>query len=172
MVKSPSKLGASGGGRSAHLTDYAAGAIIVQEGAPGSEMFIIDDGEVEIVRMFGEHERILTTLGPGDFFGEMSVLEGRPRSATARAKVACRLLPIDASTFDALLREHPEVGVRMMQGWAWRACTRRLRRSRRNRRRKQQRRPRAPRERGSSTPRAGRSRSCPKASSSSAGPTR
>lgn len=115
MVKSPSKPGASGGGRSAHLTDYAAGAIIVQEGAPGSEMFIIDDGEVEIVRMFGEHERILTTLGPGDFFGEMSVLEGRPRSATARAKVACRLLPIDASTFDALLREHPEVGVRMMR---------------------------------------------------------
>jgi len=115
MVKSPSKPGGSGGGRNAHLSDYAAGAIIVHEGSPGSEMFIIDEGEVEIVRMLGEHERVLTTLGPGDFFGEMSVLENRPRSATARAKVACRLLPIDASTFDALLREHPEVGVRMMR---------------------------------------------------------
>lgn len=115
MVKSPSKPGGPGGGRNALLTDYAAGAIIVQEGAPGSEMFIIDEGEVEIVRIFGEQERVLTTLGPGDFFGEMSVLENRPRSATARAKVACRLLPIDASTFDALLREHPEVGVRMMR---------------------------------------------------------
>ena len=115
MVKSPSKPGGSGGGRSAHLSDYAAGAIIVQEGAAGSEMYIIDDGEVEIVRLLGEHERILTTLGPGDFFGEMSVLENRPRSATARAKSACRLLPIDASTLDALLREHPEVAVRMMR---------------------------------------------------------
>lgn len=115
MVKSPSKPGGSGGGRSAHLSDYAAGAIIVQEGATGSEMFIIDDGEVEIVRLRGDSERILTTLGPGDFFGEMSVLENRPRSATARAKVACRLLPIDASTLDALLREHPEVAVRMMR---------------------------------------------------------
>lgn len=115
MVKSPSKPGGPGGGRNAHLSDYAAGAIIVQEGSPGSEMFIIDEGEVEIVRILGEHERVLTTLGPGDFFGEMSVLENRPRSATARAKVACRLLPIDASTFDALLREHPEVAVRMMR---------------------------------------------------------
>ena len=65
MVKSPSKPGGSGGGRSAHLSDYAAGAIIVQEGATGSEMFIIDDGEVEIVRLRGDSERILTTLGPG-----------------------------------------------------------------------------------------------------------
>ncbi|MEO8198854.1 MAG: cyclic nucleotide-binding domain-containing protein [Thermoanaerobaculia bacterium] len=115
MVKSPSKPGTSGGGRSAHLNDYAAGAIIVQEGTAGTEMFIIDDGEVEILRMLGDSERILTTLGPGDFFGEMSVLENRLRSATARAKVACRLLPIDASTLDALLREHPEVAVRMMR---------------------------------------------------------
>ncbi|MBP9144939.1 MAG: cyclic nucleotide-binding domain-containing protein [Thermoanaerobaculia bacterium] len=115
MVKSPSKPDGSGGGRSAHLRDYAAGAIIVQEGAAGSEMFIIDDGEVEIVRFLGDSERIVTTLGPGDFFGEMSVLESRPRSATARARVACRLLPIDASTLDALLREHPEVAVRMMR---------------------------------------------------------
>ncbi len=115
MVNSSSKAGGSGGGRSSHLSDYAAGAIIVQEGTVGSEMFIIDDGEVEILRLFGDSERILTTLGPGDFFGEMSVLENRPRSATARARVACRLLPIDASTLDALLREHPEVAVRMMR---------------------------------------------------------
>ncbi|MEO8276562.1 MAG: cyclic nucleotide-binding domain-containing protein [Thermoanaerobaculia bacterium] len=115
MVKSSGKSGGTGGGRSAHLSEYAAGAIIVQEGAPGSEMFIIEDGEVEIVRMLGDSERVVTTLGPGDFFGEMSVLENRARSATARAKSACRLLPIDATTLDALLREHPEVAVRMMR---------------------------------------------------------
>ena len=168
MVKSPSKPGGSGGGRSAHLSDYAAGAIIVQEGATGSEMFIIDDGEVEIVRLRGDSERILTTLGPGDFFGEMSVLENRPRSATARAKVACRLLPIDASTLDALLREHPEVAVRMMRKLSARLrgyeeAEERPTRVFAHPGRPRQRRPRATPERASSTLRAGRSRSPPAA---------
>lgn len=112
MVKPSSS---SGDARGAHLVEFAPGAIIVEQGAPGSEMFIIDDGEVEIVRSRAGIDKVLVTLGPGDFFGEMSVLENRPRSATARAKGACRLLPIDASTLDALLREHPEVAVRMMR---------------------------------------------------------
>jgi CRP-like cAMP-binding protein len=89
--------------------------VIVEEGAAGSEMFIIEDGEVEIVRSRGGVERVLWTLGPGEFFGEMSVLERRPRNATARAKGACRLLAIDATTLDALLREYPDVAVRMMR---------------------------------------------------------
>jgi hypothetical protein len=103
------------GGRDGALTRYASGAVIAEEGSAGSEMFIIEDGEVEIVRLRGGIERVLSTLGPGDFFGEMSVLERRPRSATARAKVDCRVLAIDGSTLDALLREHPDVAVRMMR---------------------------------------------------------
>src|SRR5690606_3092144 len=69
----------------------------------------------DILRTYAGSEKILSTLGPGDFFGEMSVLENRPRSASARARTACRLLPIDASTLDALLREHPEIAVRMLR---------------------------------------------------------
>lgn len=101
--------------RSRLLTEVAAGQEIFQEGRQGEEMFIIEDGEVEIVKRHGPVERTISTLGPGDFFGEMSLLEGQPRVATARAKTAAKLLPIDASTFDQLLRENPEITIRMMR---------------------------------------------------------
>lgn len=112
MVKPPNP---SEDARSRYLVEFAAGGTIVEEGKSGAEMFIIEDGEVEILRTYAGTEKVLSTLGPGDFFGEMSVLENRPRSATARARSACRLLPIDASTLDALLREHPEIAVRMLR---------------------------------------------------------
>ncbi len=97
------------------LVSYAAGDTICAEGKPGSEMFIIEEGQVEISRRYGGEVRRITVLEVGDFFGEMSVLERLPRTATAKALTACRLLPIDASTFDQLLREHSEIAVRMMR---------------------------------------------------------
>jgi CRP-like cAMP-binding protein len=97
------------------LVAFAAGQEVFREGRPGAEMFIIEDGEVEISRLHGAAEKRLSTLGPGDFFGEMALLEDRPRSATARARTACKLLPIDASTFDQLLRDNSEIAIRMMR---------------------------------------------------------
>lgn len=104
------------------LVSVGAGETIFQEGSHGEEMYIIESGEVELVKRFGPDERHLSVLGVGDFFGEISVLEEIPRTATARARTDCRLLPIDPSTFDHLLRRHPEVTVRML-----RKLTRRLR---------------------------------------------
>jgi len=100
---------------SRYLVAKAAGELIAREGETGSEMFIVEDGEVEIFKERAGREKVLSRLGPGDFFGEMAVLEGRPRSASLRAATACRLLPIDASTLDALLREYPEIAVRMLR---------------------------------------------------------
>lgn len=97
------------------LVSFAPGATVFAEGQRGELMYIIEDGEIEIVKLHGPVERSLSTLGPGDFFGEMSLLEGQPRVATARAKSAVSLLPIDASTFDQLLRDNPEVTIRMMR---------------------------------------------------------
>jgi len=101
--------------RSRLLVAFAAGQEIFREGRPGAEMFIIEDGEVDISKLHGAVEKRLSTLGPGDFFGEMALLEDRPRSATARARTDCKLLPIDASTFDQLLRDNPEIAIRMMR---------------------------------------------------------
>jgi pSer/pThr/pTyr-binding forkhead associated (FHA) protein len=97
------------------LVRFKAGQVIFTEGQRGGEMFIIEDGQVEIVRRRGAEDRSLVLLEAGDFFGEMALLEDLPRSATARAVSDCRLLPIDASTFDLMLRDHPEVAIRIMR---------------------------------------------------------
>ena len=88
---------------------------IFREGDLGTEMYIIQDGQVEILRSLDGEERVLSVLDKGDFFGEMSVLEDLPRTASARALVRTRLLQINGSTFDQMLRGNPEIAVRMMR---------------------------------------------------------
>src|ERR1700693_3643558 len=85
------------------------------EGEPGREMYIIEDGKVEIFKATGSQERQIALLEAGDFFGEMAILEDMPRSASARAMTDCKLLLIDHSTFDQMLREYPETAVRMLR---------------------------------------------------------
>lgn len=97
------------------MVDFKPGDVVFHEGERGAEMFIVGEGEVELVKSFGAKETRVALLGTGDFFGETSVLEDLPRTVTARALSACRLLPIDVPTFDRLLREHPELTVRMLR---------------------------------------------------------
>ncbi|MDX1632939.1 MAG: cyclic nucleotide-binding domain-containing protein [Thermoanaerobaculia bacterium] len=113
MVKPSSDL--TDTARSRLLVSHDAGETIFREGEPGAEMYIIEEGEVEIVKGIGPNERRLALLEEGDFFGEMALLEDLDRSAAARAITDCRLLPIDASTFDQMLRDFPEIAVRMMR---------------------------------------------------------
>lgn len=82
---------------------FPAGAIICRQGEPGQSMFVIVDGSVEIVR--GDH--LLGSLGAGEFFGEMSLLEHEPRAATARAKTDCRIATVDEKQFNFLVQETP-----------------------------------------------------------------
>ncbi len=97
---------------------FKAGAFVLKEGESGSEMFIIESGSVEILRGSGAAEARLGLLEPGDFFGEMALLDDQPRSASARAVTDCRLLAIDATTFDQMLRQYPEIAVRMLRSLA------------------------------------------------------
>ena len=62
-----------------------------REGDLGTEMYIINEGKVEILNQVGDEEQVLAVLEKGDFFGEMSVLEDLPRAATARAATDVRL---------------------------------------------------------------------------------
>ena len=94
---------------------YAAEDLIFEEGALGTEMYIVQQGKVAILKEFKGREQQLALLGQGDFFGEMSVLEDLPRTASARAVTDCRLLEINSSTFDQMLRKNPEIAVRMMR---------------------------------------------------------
>jgi CRP-like cAMP-binding protein len=83
-------------------------------------MYIVVTGEVELRRQVGDAERVLAVLPPGEFFGEMAILNGRPRSATAVVKSDARLFVIDGTTFEAMLRARPEIALRMIKALATR----------------------------------------------------
>jgi CRP/FNR family cyclic AMP-dependent transcriptional regulator len=95
--------------------EFPAGTVLFRDGEPGREMFVIQRGRVEITVRAGAVRKLLSTLGPGEFFGEMSILNGAPRSASATCVEDCRLLVLDARTFEAMIRQSSEVAARMIQ---------------------------------------------------------
>jgi CRP-like cAMP-binding protein len=100
--------------------DFEAGTVLFEEGQPGDYMYVVQSGEIEIRRQVGETERVLAVLPPGEFFGEMAILNGRPRSATAVVKTNARLLVIEGKTFEAMLRARPEIAMRIIKSLATR----------------------------------------------------
>lgn len=95
--------------------DYAAGEVLFREGDRGDCMFVIQSGSVEIRRRVGDAERVIAVLPPGEFFGEMAILNARPRSATAVVRDPGRILLIESRTFEAMLRGRVEIAVRMIK---------------------------------------------------------
>jgi hypothetical protein len=95
--------------------ELTAGEYLFREGEIGTEMYILQDGQVEILKTLGGEDKQLAVLEKGDFFGEMSLLEDLPRTASARTLVPCKVLKINGTTFDQMLRSNPEIAVRMMR---------------------------------------------------------
>ncbi len=94
---------------------FPRGAVLFREGEPGNEMYVVHQGRVNISKRVGDVEKILSSLGPGEFFGEMSILNNRPRSAIATCAEDARLLVIDAKTFEAMIRSNGEIAIRMIK---------------------------------------------------------
>lgn len=104
---------------------YRKGETIFHQGDPGTSLFIIELGEVKIALPSPDgREMILALLGPGDFFGELALLDEEPRSATAVAQEASQLLLLQRAQFIRFLRERPQAALPMMASLA-----RRLRRT-------------------------------------------
>lgn len=95
--------------------DYEPGTVLFREGDPGDFMYVIQSGSVEIRREIGELERVLAVLPAGEFFGEMALINARPRSATAVVREPSRLLVIEPRTFEAMLRGRVEIAVRLIR---------------------------------------------------------
>jgi CRP-like cAMP-binding protein len=95
--------------------DYEAGTVLFREGDPGDFMYVIQSGSIEIRREIGELERVLAVLPAGEFFGEMALINARPRSATAVVREPSRLLVIEPRTFEAMLRGRVEIAVRLIR---------------------------------------------------------
>ena len=124
MVKTVFKTGGAKRSTSTFAVECRASEYLFKEGDIGTEMFIIQHGQVEILKSVDGVEKRLAVLEKGDFFGEMAVLEDLPRTASARSLTDSKLLQINGSTFDQMLRSNPEIAVRMM-----RKLSRRLRKS-------------------------------------------
>ena len=82
---------------------YAPGEVIFHEGDPGKGLFVVLDGEVEILREMKEGERRIASFGPSTAFGELALIDDLPRSATARASAPSRLLILYRSHFETLV---------------------------------------------------------------------
>jgi len=98
-----------------YIVTHPMGDIIFSEGDIGTEMYIIQSGTVELFKSIAGETRVLATLDKGDFFGEMSVLEDLPRTASARAKSDVEIVRINGAMFDTMLKNNTEIAVRMMR---------------------------------------------------------
>ncbi len=90
---------------------YAAGQVIFREGDPGECMYCVKAGLVEVIA----GGRVLETLEAGHVFGEMALVDNQPRSATARAKTDCQVVPIDEKTFFFLVQQTPNFALQLMR---------------------------------------------------------
>jgi hypothetical protein len=93
--------------------DFPAGAVVYKQGDTGSDMFIIEYGQIDILQT-GSDE-VTDSFGPGDFFGEMALLEDQPRHVTAVVKTAARALRVERAAFADVLRQNVEIAVRIMR---------------------------------------------------------
>ena len=101
-------------GRLADEISVASGTELCTEGRTGGEFFVIVDGAVDISRG-GEH---LTTLHGGEFFGEIALVDGGPRTATARTSSPTRLLVIGHREFHTLLEDFKDIHIQVLEALA------------------------------------------------------
>jgi CRP/FNR family cyclic AMP-dependent transcriptional regulator len=97
--------------------DVPEGKVLTREGDPGREFFVVVEGQARV--MVGDRGR-LSPLGPGASFGEMSLLDQGPRSATVEAETDMQLLVLDARSFSSLLNEVPSVARKVLAAMAGR----------------------------------------------------
>jgi CRP/FNR family transcriptional regulator, cyclic AMP receptor protein len=98
-------------GRLMDEVDVKAGRVLMREGASGREFFIVVSGSVRVER----NGRKVNELGPGDFLGEIALIDRGPRTATAVASDACRLLVLDIGGFRTLVSKYPTVQGKIMK---------------------------------------------------------
>jgi CRP-like cAMP-binding protein len=96
--------------------EYPKNSVILFEDDPGDALYIVSTGQVKVV-LIGEDGRevILSVLGDGDFFGEMSLIDDEPRSAHVIAMRDSHLLVLRRDDFQAQLEQHPKIGLQLLR---------------------------------------------------------
>ena len=91
------------------------GELVYDAGDPSEQLYVIQSGEVELVRETEAKQRVVARLGPGDFFGELGLVAGERRTARAVAVNTTRLIALDRETLEAMCLEEPVIAIRMIR---------------------------------------------------------
>ena len=95
---------------------FTAGDQIFAEGQPGDVMYVVHEGDVEVI----VNNTVVEIVGPGGIVGEMALIDKNPRSATAVAKTDCKLVRVDAERFKYLVQQSPYFALEVMRVMAGR----------------------------------------------------
>lgn len=94
---------------------YADGEVVVRQGDEGDSLFVVQDGQLEVVREDGGKETLLRVVGKDEIVGEMAIFERRVRSATVRARGEARVLTLDKKNFLRRVGEDPSLAFRILE---------------------------------------------------------
>jgi len=107
------------------IREYSVDDVIFEEGSTGRELFVVLEGQINIVKNIGDARTVIVTLGKGEFFGEMAVIDGSARSASAIAAAPdTRVMQINHARFVYLVSQQPAFALMIMD-----ALSKRLRAS-------------------------------------------
>jgi CRP/FNR family transcriptional regulator, cyclic AMP receptor protein len=102
--------------RLARDREYKAGDLILKQGEPGIALFVVQSGKVQVVRNAGQSdEQVLGEHSAGSFFGEMTLIDEYPRSASVRALEPTACLALTKVDFITAVRENPDIAIRMLR---------------------------------------------------------
>jgi CRP/FNR family transcriptional regulator, cyclic AMP receptor protein len=97
---------------------YGPGRMIVRDGTPGVAFYVITEGHAKVIGGKIASAGGKARLGPGDFFGELALLDGGPRSASVVAEGPITTVRIERSPFRSLLRDEPDIALKLLEGMA------------------------------------------------------
>ena len=106
------------------INEYDVAEVIFEEGSTGRELYVVLDGKIDIVKITGATKTTIVTLGKGEFFGEMAVIDGSSRSATAIAAAPkTRVMRINHARFVYLVSQQPAFALMIMDALSKRLRT-------------------------------------------------
>ncbi len=100
--------------RKSHQRNCQAGEIVFEVGDPGETLFVVEEGVIELTRPGLDAMRVVMRVHPGEFFGELSVVLGGPRTVRATALTDVAMLELDADTLETMCMRRPEIAIRML----------------------------------------------------------
>ncbi len=95
---------------------FPKGSTILEEGVPGDYMYVIEEGQVKVTKISDDgREKVLEMFGPGEFFGEMALLDEEPRSASVKTTRPCVLQALSRQDFLRLLRRNSDISTALLR---------------------------------------------------------